>query len=59
MHGISDDETIKDEIQQEIDESDQENEATDDDIDQIFEQDSSDVGGSGGFPDEMQEEEGD
>ena len=36
MDGISDDETIKDEIQQEIDESDQENEATDDDIDEIF-----------------------
>ena len=36
MDGISDDETIKDEIQTEIDESDQENEATDDDIDEIF-----------------------
>ena len=36
MDGISDDETIKDEIQQEIDENDQENEATDDDIDEIF-----------------------
>ena len=38
MEGISDDETIKGEIQEEIDENDQENEASDDDIDQIFEQ---------------------
>lgn len=36
MHGISDDETIKDEIKQEIDENQDENEASDEDIDEIF-----------------------
>lgn len=57
MRGITDDETIPQKIQQEIDENEQENEASDADIDSIFEPDQ--TGGSGGFPDEMQEEEGD
>lgn len=58
--GIGDDETIPQKIQQEIDDSQEENEAGDSDIDEIFEQDAQDgTGGSGGFPDEMQEEEGD
>ena len=55
--GISDDETIPQRIQKDIDEHDEENEASDADIDEIFEQDQ--TGGSGGFPDEMQVEEGD
>lgn len=58
MRGISDDETIPQKIQEEIDENDQENEASDADIDSIFEPDVQ-TGGSGGFPDEMQVEEGD
>ena len=53
MQGISDDRTIIEEIE----EQQEENEASDADIDSIFEPDQ--TGGSGGFPDEMQEEEGD
>ena len=53
MRGISDDTTVIDEIEDIQDE----NEASDEDIDEIFEQEQ--TGGSGGFPDEMQEEEGD
>lgn len=53
MRGISDDTTVIDEIEDIQDE----NEADDSDIDEIF--DNPATGGSGGFPDEMQEEEGD
>lgn len=54
MQGISDDKTIIEEIE----DQQEENEASDADIDSIFEPDVQ-TGGSGGFPDEMQEEEGD
>lgn len=56
MRGISDDKTVIEEIE----EQQEENEASDDDIDEIFDDDPEyPTGGSGGFPDPMEEEEGD
>lgn len=55
MRGISDDSTVIDEIE----EKQEENEASDNDIDEIFDNEPDQTGGSGGFPDEMEVEEGD
>ncbi len=57
MRGVTDEETIPEKIQQEIDENQEENEAADSDIDEIFDGSAENPGG--GFTDEMQEEEGD